>query len=75
MNMEFIRKRLHEEFVPFAIRLTDGRKYDVLHTDFVLLAKNVVIVIDNEGYPVHVDPLHIVSLDDLPAQTAPNQPN
>jgi hypothetical protein len=75
MNMEFIRKRLHEEFVPFAIRLTDGRKYEVPHTDFVLLAKNVVIIVDKDGYPVRMDPLHIVSLDDLPAQTAPTPPN
>jgi hypothetical protein len=32
----------------------------------------VVIVIDKDGCPVHVDPLQIVSLDNLPAQTAPN---
>ncbi len=72
MNMEFIRKRLHESFTPLAIRLSDGRKYEVPHTDFMALGKNVVIVIDSEGYPIHVDPLHIVSLDDLPATTAPH---
>ena len=72
MNMEFIRKRLHEEFRPFAVRLSDGRKYDVPHTDFMALGKHVVIIIDSEGHPVHLDPVHIVSLDDLPAETAPN---
>ena len=41
------------------------------HTDFVAVSKHAVVVMDNDGFPVNVDPLHIVSLDDLPA-TAQN---
>jgi hypothetical protein len=67
VNVEFVRKRLHERFTPFAVRLSDGRKYDVPHTDFIAVGKHAVVVIDTDGYPVNIDPLHIVSLDDLPA--------
>jgi hypothetical protein len=70
MNVEFIRKRLHEGFSPFALRLSDGRRYDVPHTDFIAVSKHAVVVIDTDGYPVNIDPLHIVSLDDLPAAAA-----
>lgn len=71
MNVESIRQRLHESFTPFAIRLTDGRKYLVPHTDSIAVSKHAVVVMDNDGFPVNVDPLNIVSLDDLPA-TAQN---
>ncbi|HWF18068.1 MAG TPA: hypothetical protein VG754_02325 [Verrucomicrobiae bacterium] len=68
MNVENIRKRLHEDFSPFIIRLTDGRKFSIPHHDFIALGKHAVVVIDNEGYAVNIDPLHVVSLDDMRAK-------
>lgn len=64
MNVENIRKRLHEDPRPFVIRLSDGRKFPIPHQDFIALGKHMVFVIDPEGYGVSIDPLHIVSLDD-----------
>ena len=64
LNVENIRKRLHEDGRPFVIRLSDGRKFPIPHQDFIALGKHAVLVIDQDGYGVSIDPLHIVSLDD-----------
>ena len=68
MNVEQIRKRLHEDFSPFVIRLSDGRKFRIPHPDYIAVGKHLVIVIDNDDYSVKIDPLHIVSLDDARAK-------
>lgn len=68
MNVEQIRKRVHEERTPFVIRLSDGRKFSVPHQDFIAIGRHAVSVIDGEGYAVNIDPLHIVSLDDPQAK-------
>ena len=68
MNVENIRKRMHEDQRPFVIRLSDGRKFSIPHQDFIALGKHAVLVIDQGGYGVSLDPLHIVSLDDVRAK-------
>jgi hypothetical protein len=68
MNVENIRKRLHEDSRPFVIRLSDGRKFPIPHQDFIALGKHAVLVVDQGGYGVSIDPLHIVSLDDAPVK-------
>lgn len=60
-----IKKRLENGFVPFALRLTDGRRYAVPHRDFILLSPKVVVVIDEDQLAVTINPIHIVSIDDL----------
>ena len=65
MNVEQIRKRLHEDLSPFVIRLTDGRKFPVRHQDYIAIGKHVVSVIHDNDSTVKIDPLHIVSLDDV----------
>jgi hypothetical protein len=65
MNVEQIRKRLHEEFTPFILRLSDGRQVSVPHPDYIAVGRHVVIVLDDEDFSVKIDPLHIVSLDDM----------
>ena len=64
MNVEQIRKRLHEDRTPFIIRLSDGRKFPIPHEDYIAIGKNLVIVIDDKDSSIKIDPLHIVSLDD-----------
>jgi hypothetical protein len=64
MNVEQIRKRLHEDRNPFVIRLSDGRKFPIPHQDYIAVGRHAVVVIDNDGYAVNIDPLHIVSIDD-----------
>jgi len=68
MNVEALIERLRRGFRPFVIRLTDGRAYAVPHPEFIAVSRRVVVVVDREGYPVHVDPLHIVSVDDKMAR-------
>ena len=67
MNVEQIRKRLHEDPKPFVIRLSDGRRFRIPHED-IAIGRHVVLVIDDDGYGVNIDPLHIVSLDDVRAK-------
>jgi hypothetical protein len=65
MNVEQIRKRLHDDPSPFAIRLSDGRKFPIPHQDFIAIGRNLVIVIHQDDSTTKIDPLHIVSLDDV----------
>jgi hypothetical protein len=65
MNVEQIRKRVHEEGKPFVIRHSDGRRFPIPHQDFIAIGRHAIMVIDQEGYGVNIDPPHIVSLDDV----------
>ena len=60
-----IKKRLENGFVPFALRLSDGRRYAVPHRDFILVSPKVVVIIGEDQLAVTISPIHIVSLDDL----------
>jgi hypothetical protein len=64
VNLDHVRKRLHPDFSPFIIRLSDGRKIPIPHPDFIAVGKNVLVVLDAEDHSIKIDPLHIVSLDD-----------
>jgi len=68
MNVEQLRRRMHENERPFVLRLSDGRRFRVPHQDFIAIGKHAVVVIDSEGYAVNIDPLHIVSFDDTRAK-------
>ncbi len=68
MNVEFIRSRLKEGFKPFTLVMSSGNKYPVPHPEFILVTPRQVIVADQRGYAVHLDPLHIVGVEDLPAR-------
>lgn len=65
--IEQIRKRLQNGFTPFALRLTDGRRFVVPHRDFIAVSAKVVVVIEEDELSVTINPLHIVSVDDLAA--------
>lgn len=60
-----IKKRLENGFMPFALRLTDGRRFEIPHRDFILVSPRVVVVIDKDELAVSISPIHIVSVDDL----------
>ena len=64
MSVEEIRRRLTKGFQPFSIFLSDGRKYDVPHPEFILVTRRSVAVADADGFIDTLDPLHIVSLED-----------
>lgn len=65
MNAEEIRRRLTKGFKPFSMFLSDGRKYDVPHPEFILVTRRSVAVADADRFIDTLDPLHIVSLKDL----------
>jgi hypothetical protein len=63
--VEQIKKRLENGFSPFVLRLSDGRRLVVPHRDFIAVSPKVVVVIGEDELAVTINPLHIVSVDDL----------
>jgi hypothetical protein len=66
MSITQIRQRLAPGFRPFALRTSDGREYLVHHPECILIGTRDVGVLDDEGYIVTLDPLHIVGIKNLP---------
>ena len=64
MNLDPIRKRLHGEFKPFTIHLSDGRKIPIPHPDFIAVGRGLLVVLDENDVDQVVDGLHIVSVED-----------
>ena len=67
MNVETIRDRL-KEFRPFAVVASSGNKYPVPHPDFIFLTQRTVVIADQNGDVVILDPPHIVGLEDIHAR-------
>jgi len=65
MNVELIRERLGRGFRPFAVVTSSGSKYPVPHPEFILLTPRTVVIADQRGYIVVLDPLHVVGLEEL----------
>lgn len=64
MDIAGVREALHTQpFIPFSIRLADGRSLPVPHPDFVALTPRRVIVGAADDTWSVVEPLLIVSLD------------
>lgn len=64
MDIAGVRDALHTQpFIPFSIRLADGRSLPVPHPDFVALTPRRVIVGAADDTWSVVEPLLIVSLD------------
>lgn len=63
--VEQIKKRLEAGLLPFALRLSDGRRLLVPHRDFIALSSKVVVVIGEDELAVSINPLHIVSVEDV----------
>jgi hypothetical protein len=63
--VEVIRNRLHGGVKPFTIYLSDGRKYDVPHPEFIMVTRRSVVVANERGLVDILDPLHIVSITEL----------
>lgn len=60
-----IKKRLNNGFAPFALRLSDGRRFVIPHRDFIAVSAKVVVVIGQDELAVTINPIHIVSVEDL----------
>ncbi len=64
LNLNHIRERLAQQFRPFVIHLSDGRKFRIPHPDFIAVGRGVVSVIDAKDITHTLDALHIVSVAD-----------
>jgi hypothetical protein len=66
MDIQGVREALRKQpFEPFLIRLADGCSLPVPHPEFVAVGKRRLVVIDqNDGWSF-VEPLLIVSLDQM----------
>jgi hypothetical protein len=56
MTTEQFRAMLHQKpFLPFTIRMADGRAFDVAHRDFVAISptgRTAIVYQDNENFSV-----------------------
>jgi hypothetical protein len=59
-----IKERLGANFRPFVLRLSDGRKIPVPHSDHIAVGSQVVAVIGDDDVSRTMDALHIVSIDE-----------
>lgn len=64
MVIEKIREHLEPSFRPFALRLSDGRRFEVPHRDFLALTSRTIVVIDSKDVSHTISPLHVVSIED-----------
>ena len=64
MNLDQIRKRVSNGFRPFVLHLSDGRKFRVPHPEFILLGRNVVVVLGKDDLVEIIDADYIVSVED-----------
>jgi hypothetical protein len=67
MNIERIRERLSNGFKPFMLELSSGRRVKVPHPDFIMIGRNVVVVMGENDSVTTVDALHIAAVEELPA--------
>ena len=64
MIINDIKERLANGFKPFAIHLSDGRRFVVPQRDFIALTTNKIALFDEKGTSHIISTLHIVSIDD-----------
>ena len=67
MNLDRIRERLTNGFKPFVLELSSGKRLQVPHPEFIMIGKNVVVVMGKNDSVTMEDALHIVSVEDLAA--------
>ncbi len=72
MNLSHIRERLTNGFHPFAVELTNGRRFEVRHPDFLIVGKNIIAILGRNDVITKIDALHIVSITDLPQKNPPH---
>ena len=69
MDIAGIRETLHRTpFVPFSLKLADGRSLPVPHPDFVAIGPRSIVVVAEDNTWSIVEPLLVVSLDEHPAR-------
>jgi hypothetical protein len=75
MILDHIRERLSNGFRPFVVELTNGRRFEVPHPEFIMVGRNVIGVLGRNDVITTIDALHIVSINDLPPKGPPRKPS
>ena len=65
VNTDQLKLRFVGGFRPFLMHLSDGRTFRVPHPEFILIGKKIVVVLREDDLAETIDPLHIVSVEDL----------
>ena len=52
-------------FRPFVLHMSDGRKFEVAHPEFILVGKRIVVVLRDDDLAETLDPLRIASVEDV----------
>ena len=65
MSIQDIKERLRGRFTAFSLRTSDGEKFPVPHPEFIYLTERRVVVSTKDGYVNVLDPLHIVSIENV----------
>lgn len=74
--LELIRR---QPFAPFRIVTTDGRTYEILHPDLIIVLRTrfVVGVGGDNGVPEHLEHValvHVVRIEEMPTQAPSEKP-
>jgi hypothetical protein len=77
MNTDSIREAVRRQpFVPFILRMNDGRVFFVAHPEHIACSRRVVFLIDPAtDAEIYLEPVLIASLEPVqaaPAQTKPS---
>ena|ERR1043166_3127999 len=73
VNVSHIRERLSNGFRPFTVELTNGRRFEVPHSEFLIVGRNVIGVLGRNDVITTINALHIVSLKDLRRKNPPRK--
>ena len=64
MIIEDIQERMANGFKPFAIQLSDGRRFVIPQRDFIAFTPKKIALFDEQGVSHVINALHGVSIDD-----------
>jgi hypothetical protein len=60
-----IKERIHKDFRPFVLNLSNGKRFEVNHPDFIAIGAKVVVVVDERSISHTINPVHVVTIEDI----------
>jgi hypothetical protein len=79
MHVDTIRQAIRRQpFVPFLLRMNDGRVFHVPHPDYVAVSRRLVFFVDPAtDAEIYLEPVLIASLEPTaaPSQASPESPS
>ena len=72
MNVDQTRKRLSKGGT-HVIRTSDSQEYSVSYPEFVMVGRHNVVIEDQNGLIDIIDPLHVVSIRQIPSAGTANR--